>query len=488
MRNPLPVLLAVMTGGVLSIGLMTLKLTEKPTEQSQIENLTVVANQETLPVEIEANGIVKPVERVNISPKTAGRLERLLVDQGMIVKKGQPLAVMENREIFAQGIEAESRFKEAVATFEAAKVRIQGEIQQAQMQWEQAKAKARETEANLKQAQERIPRDINQNQAQVEAAKSRFGLAQARLQRNQQLLKEGAISQDQYDEAWNEYLNAGANLGEIQQKLEQSKSTASPEVQQLQQAIIQQQAMVAEAKILLEQRKQSAQAELAQLQASAQAAKAGVGQVQIQYQDSVIRAPFDGIITQKYADVGAFVTPTTSASSTASATSSSILALARGVEILAKVPEVDIALLRMGQPVSIRADAYPNQSFQGKVIKIAPEAVVQDNVTSFEVTIGLIDGKQQLLSNMNVDVTFLGQQLGSALVVPTVAIVTEKGETGVMVPDKENKPKFKPVTIGLVLNDKTQILSGLTPGERVFIDLPEDAWKEKNKEKDKEKK
>ena len=89
LKNPLPILLGVMTGGVVLIGLMTVKLTEKPTEQAQLEELTVLVTQESLPVEIEANGIVQAVERVNISPKNAGRLEKLAVDQGMIVKKSE---------------------------------------------------------------------------------------------------------------------------------------------------------------------------------------------------------------------------------------------------------------------------------------------------------------------------------------------------------------------------------------------------------------
>jgi HlyD family secretion protein len=41
-----------------------------------------------------------------------------------------------------------------------------------------------------------------------------------------------------------------------------------------------------------------------------------------------------------------------------------------------------------------------------------------------------------------------------------------------MIPDAENKPQFEPVTVGLVLDHKTQVLSGLEPGQRVFIDLP----------------
>ena len=93
------------------------------------------------------------------------------------------------------------------------------------------------------------------------------------------------------------------------------------------------------------------------------------------------------MVTQRYATEGAFVTPTTSASSTISATSSSIIALAKGLEIIAKVPEIDLSQIKIGQPVEIVADAYPDQVFQGKVKAIAPEAIVEENVTSFEVKI-----------------------------------------------------------------------------------------------------
>jgi HlyD family secretion protein len=74
---------------------------------------------------------------------------------------------------------------------------------------------------------------------------------------------------------------------------------------------------------------------------------------------------------------------------------------------------------------------------------------------------------------MNVDVTFLGETLDNVLVVPTVAIVTQEGKTGVMIPNDNNKPEFTPVTIGVTIQDKTQILSGITEGQKVFIDLPE---------------
>ena len=151
------------------------------------------------------------------------------------------------------------------------------------------------------------------------------------------------------------------------------------------------------------------------------------------------------------------------------------MALAKGLEVVAKVPEVDVSQLRRGQPVIIQADAYPNQSFEGQVIRVAPEAIVENNVTSFEVTIGLVTGQAELRSKMNVDVVFTGRALENVLTVPTVSIVTLSGQTGVMVPNAEQKSEFQPITIGLVLDEKTQVLSGLESGERIFIDIPEDS-------------
>jgi HlyD family secretion protein len=65
-----------------------------------------------------------------------------------------------------------------------------------------------------------------------------------------------------------------------------------------------------------------------------------------------------------------------------------------------------------------------------------------------------------------------------------VAIVTQKGETGILVPGEKNKPVFRQVTIGPTIANQTQILQGVRAGERVFVGLPagqklEDVVKEK---------
>ncbi|HEY9703237.1 MAG TPA: hypothetical protein V6C58_12360, partial [Allocoleopsis sp.] len=92
-----------------------------------------------------------------------------------------------------------------------------------------------------------------------------------------------------------------------------------------------------------------------------------------------------------------------------------------------------------------------------------------------EVRVKINTGEAELRSGMNVNVTFIiGESVPNALVVPTVAIVTEKGQTGVLVPNKNNDPEFKPVTIGASVEDQTQIITGLKEGDRVFLDKPKD--------------
>lgn len=430
-----------------------------------INDLTVEVNREDLNLEIEASGRVEPIKSVNVSPKEPARLTKLLVEQGDRVVVGQTLAVMENKELEVQTSQAQADTKQNRASLAEGKAKVTAEIAQAE-------ARLNQSQAKLQQAQYRIPQDIKQTQAQINASNSRLRLAQERIKRNKYLLRQGAISQDAFDEVVDNYENAQSGINELRQRLEQLESTSGSEIEQLK-------SEVREAKIALEQRQTTAPDEVAVMEASLAKAQASLKQSEIQYDDSLVKAPFSGIVTQRYAVEGAFVAPSTSGSSTASASANSILALAQGLEIIAKVPELDIGQLEPGQKVKIVADAYPEREFTGEIKRIAPEAVIEEDVTSFEVRVKLLTGEDILRSKMNVDVTFIGKELKDSLVVPTVAIFTENGQQGVMIPDAADKPKFQPVKVGLYLGDKTQILEGVQADQKVFIDLPENRRRKK---------
>ncbi|MGK7927467.1 MAG: efflux RND transporter periplasmic adaptor subunit, partial [Spirulina sp.] len=414
---------------------------------AELEKYTVLVEEEVLRLRIKASGTVTPFQSVNISPKRAGILRQLLVEQGMQVEEGQPLAVMDNEEIRAQGLQAQANLQQAVANLQAAQTRIPQEILQ-------ARARVAAASAGVEEARVRIPTEINQANAQVAAAEERYRRARSRFERYRLPTEAGAVSENASDDVSIEFRSAEAELFQAQQDRERELGTARPEIEQLG-------ANMTEARASLTERERTARAEIEQLQAAAAAARAQVQELQVVFQDTLIRAPFAGVITQRYATVGAFITPTTSASATASATSTSILAIARGLEVLAKVPEIDVSRLRPRQSVEIVADAFPNRKFRGTVRLVAPEAVVEDNVTSFEVRIQVDPQQRGLLSGMNVDVAFLGEQLSRTLAIPTVAIVTRDGEQGVMVVNDNNQPEFRKVTLGATIDEKTQVVNGL---------------------------
>ncbi|ARV58887.1 efflux transporter periplasmic adaptor subunit [Nostocales cyanobacterium HT-58-2] len=468
--HPLRWLIGLMATTVLVVSTMTTYIVmNRGTSKEDIAELTVPVETKNVTVRITASGKVMPVQSVNISPKNPGTLTELYVEQGDRVKQGQVIAKMDSADIQAQILQARANLAQNQAQLDEA---LAGNRPQ-----EITQQKARLAQAEAQSAQARAgnrPQEIAQAQAQVDAAQAKAKYTSEQVNRYQYLYRQGAEKKQLLDQAISEDNAAKASLEEAQKRLVlQQIGTRSEE-------ITQKQAAVAEARAALRLLEAGSRPEeIAQRKASTAASEAQLKAVQVKLQDTIIRAPFSGIVTQKYTNIGAFVAPTTSASSSASATSSSIIALANGLEILANVPEADIGRIKQGQQVEIVADAYPDQVFHGHVRLIAPEAVKEEGVTLFQVRVAIDTDKEKLRSNLNVDLTFIGGQVKDALLVPTVAIVTEKGNTGVLIPDANNKPLFRSVTIGSQIKDQTQILEGLKQGDRIFINPSKDYQIEK---------
>jgi HlyD family secretion protein len=148
--------------------------------------------------------------------------------------------------------------------------------------------------------------------------------------------------------------------------------------------------------------------------------------------------------------------------------------LASTNQVVAKVPEANIPKIKLGQSVTIEVDAYPDQTFAGKVTQIATQSTVEQNVTNFEVKMSVDDPQRLLRAGMNATVQFNVGNLDNALVVPTVAIVRQEEGTGVYVAGRseQGKSKFQPITTGASVQDKTVVLAGLQAGDRVLLSFP----------------
>jgi HlyD family secretion protein len=513
-KQPLSKLLGMVTIALSLAGAGTYAFHHlQPNPQADLEKMTVIAKSEDMTLKIAANGTVQPGQTVNLSPKSSGRVAQIFVEQGDLVKKGQKIAQMENADVRAQLLQHQASLRQAQANLAKSKNGSRPEeISQAQARLEsaqaglersqngnrlqeiaQAQAKLSQFKAALALTQSIAPQQSQQSQAQIAVALARLQLATTKLNRVKSLHQQGAISQEKLDEANTEYQTTTASYLEAKERLQQVQNNSAQEILQrqasvaeMEQSLKQQQlgsrkedtakaaADMRQAKFALQQTKNGSRPEeIAQLQAAVDLAQAQVLATQVQLRETIIFAPFDGLISQRYASVGAFVTPTTTASKEGQATSTSIVAIAKDLAVKAKVPEVDIGKISPGQKVEISADAYPDRVFHGSVRIISPEAVSEQNVTAFEVRLTIDDDlRAALKSGMNVNTIFLGKQVANSLMVPTVAIVRKQGKDGVLVPGTDTQPQFQPVKLGLTTNDKIQVIHGLHPGDRVFIDTP----------------
>ncbi len=139
---------------------------------------------------------------------------------------------------------------------------------------------------------------------------------------------------------------------------------------------------------------------------------------------------------------------------------------------MANLAETNISKIRLGQPVTIRADAYPGKTFTGKVSQIAAQAVVEQNVTSFEVRVSLTDPQRLLRSGMSVAADFQAGELENVLVVPTASVVRRENATGVFVAGVDEQPVFTRIETGATVDNFTEVKSGLKGNEKVLLSFP----------------
>jgi len=149
-QQPPAWLLALVAAGVVGLGTAGVVTVRQKSEPVDIAALTVPVEAQSLTVQITANGRVQPVQTVNLSPKNAGVLEELLVEQGDRIQQGQIIARMENSDLQARLTQAEARVEQARA--KVARVRAGDRPQETA----QRRAEVAQAEAQVSDAQTRL--------------------------------------------------------------------------------------------------------------------------------------------------------------------------------------------------------------------------------------------------------------------------------------------------------------------------------------------
>lgn len=206
------------------------------------------------------------------------------------------------------------------------------------------------------------------------------------------------------------------------------------------------------------------------LLANIEIAKARIQEAEVSLENMIIRAPFDGTVLTKNAEVGEIVAPF--GASTTSRAAVVTIADMNSLMIEADVSESNIDRIKTNQDCEIVLDAYPQKSYPGYVFKIVPTA--DRSKATVMVKVGFKEYDSRVLPEMSAKVSFLSQPIDAKmlseekyLVVQTSAIRQENGSSVVYKVDNDTAVPVE-IKTGRSIGNYTEVISGLEAGDSVI--------------------
>ncbi|KFB74788.1 MULTISPECIES: efflux RND transporter periplasmic adaptor subunit [Candidatus Accumulibacter] len=272
---------------------------------------------------------------------------------------------------------------------------------------------------------------LRQAEANLEQARAEAANAEVEFQRQQALRARGFVSSQAVDAAQRRALAARAGVGAGRAAIDSARAAVA----------------------------------LAQAQVAVQ---------QVNQDNTDIRAPFDGVVLVKNANVGDMITPF----SAAAGTSGAVVTMAdmSTLEVEADVSESHVARVRVDMPVEITLDAIPDARFRGSVARVVPTVDRAKATVVTKIRFDRIDAR--ILPEMSAKVNFLSQPATDADQTPVVAVnpraIAERAGSKVVFRLLGETVEALPVTLGRKLGDAQELTgSPLQPGERLVLAPPE---------------
>lgn len=254
--------------------------------------------------------------------------------------------------------------------------------------------------------------------------------------------------------------NAQQAISSVKLANELSIHTAKSQVDNARNALKAAQGNVEEARVRLTQIKSPARKEDIDLIKSQLAqAEAQLSLARERLQKAKLTSPISGIITQVRKKEGEMAAPGEPIISLMSVS---------GLQIEVEVPEVDIGKVKLGQRAEIGLDAFPDEVFWGRVVKIDPAEEIIQGVVYYKVTIDFDKLDKRIKSGMTADIDIITQEKNNVLVVPARAVISQNDKKMVRVLEGEGF-KMREVKTGIHGSEgEIEIISGLKEGERVI--------------------
>jgi RND family efflux transporter MFP subunit len=218
-----------------------------------------------------------------------------------------------------------------------------------------------------------------------------------------------------------------------------------------------------------EARYKRAKAAVAAQEAAIRASEAALEEAKVMVEYANIRAPFDGVVLTKNADIGDIVTPLGAAANA----KASVVTMAdmSSLQVEADVSESNISQVRVGQPCEIRLDAFPDLRLQGVVHMVVPTA--DRTKASVLVKVAFKQMDSRILPEMSAKVAFLSREILAEEEKPLKTIpassVVSQGEDSVVFVLNGDRVFEKAVRTGRRLDTMVEVLQGLGPEDRVVV-------------------
>jgi len=205
-----------------------------------------------------------------------------------------------------------------------------------------------------------------------------------------------------------------------------------------------------------EARQAASSAQLDLARAQLQQTQARLEELRIAKGNTNIVSPVNGFVGRRNMDVGAWASQQSPVASVVDISS---------VRLVANVVEKDLRLVNAGDPARVTVDAFPGETFTGRIARVAP--VLDPATRTAEIEIEVPNGDFRLKPGMYARMSVTIESRRDTTLVPKVAVVDYGGTRGVFTMDADNKAKFLPIEIGIEDAERVEVRAGLTGADTV---------------------
>jgi RND family efflux transporter MFP subunit len=205
-----------------------------------------------------------------------------------------------------------------------------------------------------------------------------------------------------------------------------------------------------------ESRYLAAQAQLDLSKAQQTQTDARLEELQINLQNTSVTSPVDGFVGKRNVDAGAMVSQNSPIAS--------VVDISR-LRMVANIIEKDLRMVTVGDTADVEVDAYPGETFNGHIARVAPVLDPSTRTASMEVEVPNANFK--LKPGMYARVNLTVEERKGVLVAPKNAVIDFESKRGVWIPSEDNHAKFVAVELGIEDSDHVEIRSGLKEGDRI---------------------